>query len=90
MFIKEHLEFDFLKDEFIKRNFFPERNDRDHVFNAPIEYYRSERFLKLLIKKGRCNEFIECMHDVECQNNVIYNTILDFEKSDARTAWQGK
>lgn len=88
VFIKEHLEFEYLEDEFIKRNFFPDRNSREYVFNAP-DYYRCERFLKLLIRKGRCKEFIECMHDMKCNNDVVYGTIRNFQNFGARTAWQG-
>lgn len=87
MFLKEHLEFDYLEDEFIKRNFFPDRNSRDYVFNAPGEYYRSERFLKLLIRKGRCKEFIECMHDMKSHHDVVYGRIRNFQNFEARTAW---
>lgn len=88
VFIKEHLEFDYLEDEFIERNFFPDRIDRDYVLDAPGEYYRSERFLKLLIRKGRCKEFIECMHDMN--HNVVYGRIRNFQNFEARTAWKGK
>lgn len=52
MFLKEYFEFDYLEDEFIERNFFFDRIDRDYVFDVLGEYYRSERFFKFFIRKG--------------------------------------
>lgn len=90
MFLKENLPFDYLQDEFIRKDFFPDRESRDYVFNAPGEYYRSEKFLKLLIKKGRCKEFIACMHNMKNCHNDIHRRIRSFQRFEANTAWRGK
>lgn len=89
MFLKEHLPFDDLKDEFIKKNCFPDDESKTYVFRAPGKYYRCERFLKMLIKNNKCTEFIACMHGMTCHKE-IYDEILIDQTFDTGKTWSGK
>lgn len=89
MFLKEHLPFDDFKDEFIKKNCFPNDESKTYVFRAPGEYYRCERFLKMLIKNNKCTEFIACMHGMTCHKE-IYDEILIDQTFDTGKTWSGK
>lgn len=86
MFLKENLNFDFLQDEFITRKLVS--IEQEYVFGKQ-DFYRCERFLKLLIKKNICKEFIACMRDLDTQRHV-YEKILKLQRQLADTAFNGK
>lgn len=52
------------KDEFIQRNLLPEREHQDYVIPVHGKHFRSEKFLKLIISKKRCKEFVTCMQEL--------------------------
>lgn len=89
VFIKEHLLFDSLQNEFTERNLFPDKESRTYVLSATGQYYRSERFLKLLINKQGCKEFIACMRDMHGHQH-IHERIRKFQNFEGNTAWIGK
>lgn len=83
VFLKKKLIFNTLQDEFIKRNFFADNKSKDYVFGKTDEYYRCERFLKLIIKKKICKEFIACMHELPSYRKV-FERILEFQNSERK------
>lgn len=89
VFFKENLIFSSLQDEFYARNFFPDTESEEYVFGKTGDYYRCERFLKLLIKKKRCKEFFACMHDLPSYKHV-FDEILKFQKNETNTSFNGK
>lgn len=89
VFLKENLILDTLTDEFIVRNFFPDNESKEYVFGKKDKYYRDERFLKLLIKKKRCKEFVACMHDLPSYKHVL-DKILKFQEDETKSALNGK
>lgn len=60
MFLKENLKFDFLQDKFIQQNLISQREQREYILTVHRNL-RSEQFLKLIIKRKRCQEFVACM-----------------------------
>lgn len=43
------------------------------------EYFRSEKFLKIIIKKKRCEKFVECMLELfNYDYDYIMEKIIDF------------
>lgn len=89
MFLKENLILDTLRDEFIVRNFFPDNESKEYVFGKTDEYNRGERFLKLIIKKKRCKEFVACMHDLPSYKHVL-EEILKFQRINTQFPLNGK
>lgn len=89
VFLKENLILDTLRDEFTVRNFFPDNESKEYVFGKIDEHYRSERFLKLLIKRKRCKEFVACMHDLPSYKHVL-DKILKFQEDETKSALNGK
>lgn len=89
MFLKKNLIFNTLQDEFIKRNFFPDNESKEYVFGKTDENYKCERFLKLIIKKKRCKEFIACMREPPFHSR-IFKRIQDFQEHEANTILNGK
>lgn len=88
VFLKANLIFNALQDEFIKRNFFTDKESKDYVFEKTDEYYKCERFLKLIIKKKKCKEFIACMHELPSFRHVV-KEIRKFQEREAKTISEG-
>lgn len=81
VFLKENLNFDYLQDEFIKRKLILERDLKEYILTVP-EYLRSGKFLKLIIERKRCQEFVSCMQEFpELQH--IYERIREYKKNQA-------
>lgn len=89
VFLKEKLIFNALQDELIKRNFFTDKESKDYVFEKTDEYYKCERFLKLIVKKKKCKEFIACMHELPSFVHVD-EKIREFQEREANTILKGK
>lgn len=58
IFLKENLEFELKQDDLIQRELLDERDKEDRICRVQCKAFWSERYLKLLIKKKRCNKFI--------------------------------
>lgn len=82
MFLKEHIDFKTLEDELIQRNLLLEKEREDYVCKDTSTHYREERFLKLIIRKRRCKEFVALMHEMHCYR-FISETILEFQQGNA-------
>lgn len=80
---------DTIRDEFIVRNFFPDNESKEYVFGKMDKYYRGERFLKLLIKRKRCKEFVAYLHDLPSYKHVL-EKILKFQEDEKKSALNGK
>lgn len=60
IFLKKTINFDYFEDDFIQINLLLKRDLKEYIL--PVhEYFRSEKFLKLMIKKKRCKEFVAFM-----------------------------
>lgn len=78
VFLKENLKFDYLQDELIQRNIISQRELAEYILTVH-EYLRSEQFLKLIIKRKRCQEFVSCMQELPKLEH-INQTIREFKK----------
>lgn len=62
MFLKENLNFAYLQDTFIQESLISQRELTEYILTVH-EYLRSEQFLKLIIKRKRCQKFVACMQE---------------------------
>ncbi|XP_065935063.1 uncharacterized protein [Magallana gigas] len=60
IFLKKTLNFEYFQDDFIQINLLTEKELKGYVLIVH-EYFRTEKFLKLMIKKRRCKEFVAFM-----------------------------
>lgn len=88
IFLKETLNFDYLQDEFIQRNLLSEREHHDYVITVHGKHFRSEKFLKLIIKTKRCKEFVACMRELT-EHEHIYKKILEFKNIQTQMTSEG-
>lgn len=71
MFLKENLNFDYLQDDLIQRNILSERELKEYVDLVHEKYSRCEKFLKLIIKKKRCKEFVTSLGELPERKSII-------------------
>lgn len=62
VFLKENLNFAYLQDTFIQESLISQRELAEYILTVH-EYLRSEQFLKLIIKRKRCQKFVACMQE---------------------------
>lgn len=74
--MKKHLPFDFLQDEFISRNLL-NQYDIDNIFKDSNRYFKTERFLKLMIRMKRCKDFIACIKETNLHDDTFSKNIID-------------
>lgn len=60
IFLKKTVKFEYFQDDFIQINLLSEKELKEYVLTVH-KYFRSEKFLKLMIKKRRCKEFVAFM-----------------------------
>lgn len=60
IFLKKNLNLDYFREYFNAKDLLSERELKEYVLTVH-EYFRTEKFLKLMIKKKRCKEFIAIM-----------------------------
>lgn len=70
MFLKKNLNFESLLDEFYQKNLLSEKDCKDYVFSVPGKHFRCEKFLKLMIKKSKCKDFVACLHETRSHNDI--------------------
>lgn len=83
VFLKENLDIECLQDLLIERNLLSEREIVDYVFNVRGRHNRCERFLKLIIKKRRCHEFVAFLHTLPSEK-FISEEILKVQENEAK------
>lgn len=60
IFLKKTVNFEYFQEDFIQINLLSEKELKEYVL-TDHRYLRSEKFLKLMIKKRRCKEFVAFM-----------------------------
>lgn len=70
MFLSENLNFESLQDELNQRNLISEKETKDYIFNAPGKHFRGGKFIKLMIKKRRCKDFVACLHETSNHGHI--------------------
>lgn len=89
IFLKKTLNFDYYQDEFIQRKLLSERELKEFILTIH-EYFRSEKFLKLIIKKKRCKEFVACMCELpNHDHDHITEKIRDFIRNGTKKSTEG-
>lgn len=79
VFLKENLLFDSLQDELEQNKLLTQIERDDYVCKDKCKYYRCERLLKLIIRKGRCNEFIALINNMPCYQHIS-EKIMEFRR----------
>lgn len=89
VFLKNTLNFDYYQDEFIQRKLLSERELKEFILTIH-EYFRSEKFLKIIIKKKRCEKFVECMLELpNHDHDHITEKIIDFISNGTEKSTEG-
>lgn len=88
IFLKGTLNIDELQDEFFQRNLLSERELKEYVLTVHGKHFRSEKFLKLIIKKRRCKEFVACMRELP-EHEHVYEKIIEFENNHSQMTSEG-
>lgn len=70
VFLSENLNFESLQDELNQRNLISEKETKDYIFNAPGKHFRGGKFIKLMIKKRRCKDFVACLHGTSKHSHI--------------------
>lgn len=83
VFLKENLDFECLQDLLIHGNLLSAKEIDDYVFNVRGRHNRCERFLKLIIKKRRCHEFVAFLHTLPSEK-FISEEILKVQENEAK------
>lgn len=81
MFLKENLDFKVIQDELIQNGLLFQQEIDDYVCTIPFRQIQVERLIKLIIKKERCQDFVEILRNMPCR-------ILTKVKQDQRAASQ--
>lgn len=80
MFLSENFNFESLQDELNQRNLLSEKETKDYIFDAPGKHFRGGKFIKLMIKKRRCKDFIACLHETS-NHGPICEKILEVKEN---------
>lgn len=67
VFLKERFIFDYMLDELIQRDILNKNDIEDYICNKG-KYFRIEKFIKCIIWKKRCSDFV-----------IMINEMFDFE-----------
>lgn len=89
VFLKKTLNLDYYQDEFVQRKLLSERELKEYVLTVH-EYFKCEKFLKLIVKKKRCKEFVACMLELpNHDHDHITEKIRDFIENVNQKAIEG-
>lgn len=88
VYLKENLNFYYLRDEFIRRNLLSEKELKECTTSAHCTHFRNEKILKLIIKKKRCKEFVRCMKELPEHKHII-EKIREIEKTETQMTSKG-
>lgn len=88
IFLKKTVNFENFQEDFTQINLLSEKELKDYVLTVH-KYFRSEKFLKLMIKKRRCKEFVAFMlelPDYHHHHRHITEEILKFMRYETHKA----
>lgn len=80
--------FDILQDHLLQRKLLLENERHDYVCKDGANHFRNERFIKLIIKKKRCQEFVEFLKEMPCHKEII-DKIEEVQREDRELAPMG-
>lgn len=78
VYLKENFSFEAIRDELIQRGLLYNKEIEDFVCRDQNKHFRSERLLKLIIRKKRCKEFVALIKEMPCQRHIS-KKISDFQ-----------
>lgn len=80
--------FDSLQDDLLQRKLLLENERHDYVCKDGANHFRNERFIKLIIKKKRCQEFVTFLEEKSCHPKII-DKIKEVQREDRESAPMG-
>lgn len=86
--MKKNLNFDYFQDEFIQRELLTKKDLAEYVISVRGKHFRSEKFIKLIIKKNRCKEFVACI-EKSPEHKHIFERIREFKKNETDVTPKG-
>lgn len=75
IFLKENLDFELLQDELIQRQLLNKREREDLICSDQRKAFWCERYLKLLIRRRRCNRFLKFINGMQFQSHIFSNLL---------------
>lgn len=88
VYLKENLNFYYLRDEFIRKNVLSEKEIKECTTSTHCKHLRNEKILKLIIKKKRCKEFVICMKGLPEHRHII-KKIRELKKQETQMTSKG-
>ncbi|XP_078341941.1 uncharacterized protein LOC144627862 [Crassostrea virginica] len=71
VYLRQHLTFESLRDELVEKNLLSDRERDDYVCMIPLEYAMIGKVIKLMIRKGRCMEFVGIIDNLPDHRHVM-------------------
>lgn len=75
IFLKENLDFELLQDDLIQRQLLNKREREDLICSDQRKAFWYERYLKLLIRRRRCNRFIQFINRMPFHSHIFSNLL---------------
>lgn len=75
IFLKENLDFELLQDDLIQRQLLDKREREDLICSDQRKAFLYERYLKLLIRRRRCNRFIQFINRMPFHSHIFSNLL---------------
>lgn len=73
--------FDMLQDELVQRKLLLENERDDYVCKDGANHFRNERLIKLIIKKNRCEEFVNLLKKMPCHKKIC-DKLVEVQRKD--------
>ncbi|XP_078339927.1 uncharacterized protein LOC111110586 isoform X5 [Crassostrea virginica] len=70
-YLRKHLTFESLRDKLVEKNLLSDRERDDYVCMIPLEYAMIGKVIKLMIKKGRCMDFVDIIDNLPDHRHVM-------------------
>ena len=71
VYLRKHLTFESLRDKLVEKNLLSDRERDDYVCMIPLEYAMIGKVIKLMIRKGRCMEFVDIIDNLPDHRHVM-------------------
>lgn len=75
IFLKENLDFELLQDDLIQRQLMDKREREDLICSDQRKAFWCERYFKLLIRRRRCNRFIQFINRMPFHSHIFSNLL---------------